>query len=276
MFQLDYNRAIREGSVGAVGAIPGTVASFPLDFIKVHQQSHPTPLSLRKAVDFLSLKSIIRGCGPAVSQKIATRAPMFLCSSLAVQASESIGFDPLPAAFIGSALSGYVTGSFAAVFEWRKVVTATSPASATTKFGSTYAFVKSAPSAMSVMRRMHFAGTRNAIFDSCFFFSLKLLIEKTDLRGATTYGIAAATAVVLDYAVDVAVKRCMREKPWEIDPRVKAKIGGVARATIGICLNEGLGVFRGLGAKVAEFSVSYVVTGLCAFQVMAAVDTILK
>ena len=271
MIHVDIALAVKQGSIGALGAIPGTIVSFPLDVIKVHQQSHHRPLSAVGAVSLLSKDSLLRGCGPAVSQKVATRVPMFLFSSLFVQVGESCGLDPVLAAFVGSAGSGYLTGGLAAIFEWQKVVNATSATGGDRSSASSFA--RSAP-AKSVLRRMHFAGARNAVFDSCFFGTKATLQKHTECSEGVAYGVAAAGAVVLDYATDVAVKRSMRLNPKGLK-NSREKITGILKETISVCQKLGFGVFRGLPAKVGEFSVSYSVTGLCAYKAMELVEQIL-
>jgi hypothetical protein len=54
---------------------------------------------------------------------------MFLASEAGTQLCEvGLGLDRTPAVFLGSLGSGYLTGSFAALAEWRKVLGATSGA----------------------------------------------------------------------------------------------------------------------------------------------------
>ena len=73
-----------------------------------------------------------------------------------------------------------------------------------------------------------------------------------------------------DYAFDVVAKRLL------VVPPEKDASGqlGILRETYKVISEEGLGVFRGLGAKTCEFAVSYAVTGACAATVMKACDAI--
>ncbi len=150
---------------------------------------------------------------------------MFFCSAVGTQLCASwLGLSPTAAAFTGSALSGYFTGTMAALAEWRKVLTGQRLGGAN-KSGR--ALVREAVEAlgrpvgiMSVGRRLHAAGVRNGIFDAVFFGTRQALQPGTGKSGgpgsgagtgalsnAGAYGLAAATAVVVDYAVDVAAKR---------------------------------------------------------------------
>jgi hypothetical protein len=70
--------------------------------------------------------------------------------------------------------------------------------------------------------------------------------------------------VVVDYCVDVAVKRGMAAGPARGVPVV-------GRAVVGLLRSEGLGVFKGLSAKTMEFATSYFVTGVVSVPVLAMV-----
>ena len=134
---------------------------------------------------------------------------------------------------------------------------------------------------------MHGAGLRNAIFDSTFF-GVKHMLEDTKntnntqhnnsnivysllSSGGYAYGIAAITAVSVDYAIDVSVKRT-----YGTGPECSIPSMGVIRHTIHILSKNGLRIiYRGLGIKCIEFGISYMITGMMAPYVTRAMDDVL-
>lgn len=310
---VEYYKCLEAGAVGGIGAVPGTLAAHGFDLIKIRQQL--TGLSLPHAIASVyngsssssfrqlagtstrsatspSISFFFAGAIPAVNQKIATRAPMFLASSLSVQFFESsLGFAPTPAAFAGSAVSGYITGFVASPFEWQKVLVSQRVGSPAAGKGMTglLSLAKAhhgyAGGFACIRRRFHAAGVRNAVFDSTFF-GVKHIVDDwsqeyhrsrhnhmldtngdndtfictlASLGSGFAYGIAAISAVTVDYAVDVSVKRTYATGPERPIPSL-----GVLRHVLHIISKEGRSIFRGLSAKSVEFGVSYVITGLMA------------
>mmetsp|Transcript_16108 Transcript_16108/g.32851 ORF Transcript_16108/g.32851 Transcript_16108/m.32851 type:complete len:282 (-) Transcript_16108:35-880(-) len=267
---LGYQGALSAGVVGAVGAIPGTVLSFPLDAIKIRQQTKAVPFfaaarSISSGVGFSS------GLGHAVTQKVVTRFPMFLVSAVAVDKAE-VYMSADRAAYAGSAASGYVTGSLASAAEWNKVQKSVGAKSSRSGGGGVVQRSLRAHGlvvgAQHAWKRAHFCGLRNGLFDSVFFGSKRALSSR-GCSDSVSYGLAASFAVVADYAFDVVTKRLLALPPE--DPLGRS---GILRAAYRVVSEEGLGVFRGLGAKTGEFAVSYAVTGACAATVIKACDGI--
>ncbi len=115
---------------------------------------------------------------------------------------------------------------------------------------------------------MNGAGVRNAIFDSVFFGSQQLALEKGrgTLSPGAAYGLAAGLAVTIDYVIDVAVKRSMSMGPTQ-------DVVGVWRGAWNLLTREGLKAsYRGLSVKSAEFIVSYFITGTCSVYVYRLVN----
>lgn len=195
LLMIDYGKCLEAGCIGGIGAVPGTLAAQGFDVTKIRQQV--TGDSLRRAVNGIykngesgvgkrgrpSVSNFFAGSVPAVKQKIVTRTPMFLVSAWSVQIFESrLGFDPTSAAFVGSAVSGYITGFLASPFEWQKVLVSQRVASPAAGKGLTGLMQQAklnhgVTSGLTCLwRRFHAAGLRNAIFDSTFF-GTKYLIE---------------------------------------------------------------------------------------------------
>ena len=199
---------------------------------------------------------------------------MFLVSTASVQVFESsFGLSPTSAAFVGSAASGYVTGSFASPWEWQKVLVSQrvdSPAAGKGLVGLLSEAIKAhgKTGIIHVWRRVHGAGVRNAVFDSTFF-GVKRIIQDWGAGSGFAYGAAALSAVVIDYAVDVAVKRTYALGPERPLPSI-----GVWRHVASIVAKDGMAVYRGLGVKSVEFGVSYVITGLMAEYVAWGVERV--
>eukprot|EP00581_Thalassiosira_minuscula_P006408 CAMPEP_0183735612 /NCGR_PEP_ID=MMETSP0737-20130205/47191_1 /TAXON_ID=385413 /ORGANISM="Thalassiosira miniscula, Strain CCMP1093" /LENGTH=315 /DNA_ID=CAMNT_0025969417 /DNA_START=66 /DNA_END=1010 /DNA_ORIENTATION=- len=299
---IDYAKCSRDGMIGGVGAIPGTLFAHFCDVIKMRQQltgeklssairgvyrgdcRAKSSISAGTTATFASLKNFFAGAVPAVQQKVATRSTMFLASSASVQLFENkLGFNPTSAAFVGSASSGYITGSIASPWEWQKVLVSQRIKSPAAGNGVVGLFVEakrhhgSVGAFECVGKRMHAAGVRNAIFDSTFFGVKRILENWNNVSKSSTcsegggktkstlvssgfaYGVAAVTAVTVDYAVDVSVKRTYATGPESAIPSV-----GVLHHTLHMASREGLKIFRGLGAKSVEFGISYTITGLMA------------
>eukprot|EP00566_Odontella_aurita_P018757 CAMPEP_0113535780 /NCGR_PEP_ID=MMETSP0015_2-20120614/5900_1 /TAXON_ID=2838 /ORGANISM="Odontella" /LENGTH=314 /DNA_ID=CAMNT_0000435081 /DNA_START=154 /DNA_END=1094 /DNA_ORIENTATION=+ /assembly_acc=CAM_ASM_000160 len=294
-----YQKCAEAGAIGGIGAIPGTLAAHPADVVKVRQQVSSEPL-LRAVSQVYqgrkgrseygrlgargstpaaaaSLRNFFSGSVPAVQQKVMTRTPMFLVSSVSVSLFESkLGFEATSAAFVGSAISGYLTGFLASPWEWQKVLVSqniTSPARQKGMHGLVSEAIRAhglSRGSIALGRRFHAAGVRNAIFDSTFFGCKHILEDRLSkkypghpyLDSGCAYGAAALVAVMVDYAVDVTAKRLYANGPERNVPQV-----GVLRSTVSNIISQGSTLFRGLGFKCVEFSLSYLITGLMAANV---------
>jgi len=259
---MDWRQCAAQGVVGAAGAVPGTLAAHPFDVCKIRLQTGTSASALGAA----RAGGLYGGLGAAVGQKVLTRGPMFLASAVGSQiCRDHLGMDGATAVAVGSLGSGYVTGSVAAIAEWKKVQGARGG-------GGGARVLRTAAAAgelRSVARRVHGAGCRNALFDTIFFGANAVLLgerqgsaDVTKAEAARCYALSASCAVVGDYAVDVAVKRSMATPPSE-------GVAPVGKAAWALLRAKGWCIFRGLDAKTLEFGVSYAVTGAASVYVLA-------
>ena len=256
---IDAVECLRRGAIGAFGAIPGTLSAHPFDVVKMRQQVGGAAIGPTvRAVGGPS--NFYRGVGAGVSQKIATRGPMFLVSEACTQqAQRTLGIGREKAVFVGSALSGYVTGSAAAIFEWRKVQRGAAGSSGSLRTATLR-------TRLSIING---AGMRNSVFDSIFFGSEYAARQQLGLPAAASYACAAVFAMTVDFPLDSAVKGMMAAKPDE------AARGGALASTWRLVRERRLGIFNGLRAKACEFAVSYAVTGFTASYVLRALENFL-
>ena len=90
--EIDVAECLRRGAIGALGAIPGTLAAHPIDLVKIRIQTGagsralPSAALARQTSDW---PRYYRGLGPGVLQKAATRGPMFLASEVGTQCCET-------------------------------------------------------------------------------------------------------------------------------------------------------------------------------------------
>ncbi len=80
MAEIDYSQCFHAGAIGSLGAIPGTLAAHPFDALKIRVQASGDHVS--KAIPFLLSNGIYSGLGAGIQQKIITRGPMFLFSTI--------------------------------------------------------------------------------------------------------------------------------------------------------------------------------------------------
>ncbi len=80
MAEIDYIQCFRAGAIGSLGAIPSTLASHPFDALKIRVQASGD--RVMKAMPFVLTNGIYRGLGAGIQQKIITRGPMFLFSTM--------------------------------------------------------------------------------------------------------------------------------------------------------------------------------------------------
>eukprot|EP00954_Amorphochlora_amoebiformis_P011545 903388-Amorphochlora_amoeboformis.AAC.2 len=149
---IDLRECVKKGVVGALGVIPGTIAAHPFDVIKIRMQTSTD--SLRGAVVRIGAErgavGFYGGLGSAIQQKMITWYPdrvvqvvlspdltsinpaarCFWCQRSVPKACKLLGWkgarfatqSSKMACFVGSAISGYVTGFAAALSEYRKVL----------------------------------------------------------------------------------------------------------------------------------------------------------
>ncbi|CAE7284826.1 tig [Symbiodinium microadriaticum] len=137
--EINLQECMHKGLVGAIGAIPGTVCAHPFDVVKIRMQtsgtSDPFRGGVRKAINAVAAggerpgrpgafqaSQFFRGLAPAMQQKVITRAPMFLLAELCTQTVQIAGLSRTQACFVGCFCSGFITGSAAALPEYRKVL----------------------------------------------------------------------------------------------------------------------------------------------------------
>jgi len=184
--------------------------------------------SLRLQAFFRDVSPLFRGLTPAIHQKMVTRFFMFLAADASFQTLRATtSLSDTEVYFGGAMLSGYAIGSGSALWEYAKVLQShnksewratVGDASASKRLTGRGAFAIAAcavrtSNLRSLLRRLHAAGTRNAIFDSCFFGTQHLLSTHGNFSAPESFAFAAATAVAVDYAVDVSVKRMMLVPP---------------------------------------------------------------
>lgn len=78
--KIDYIQCLKSGLIGSIGAIPGTIASHPFDAIKIRVQA--TGSKVIDVIPFIKLNGFYSGLFAGIQQKVLTRGPMFLFSSV--------------------------------------------------------------------------------------------------------------------------------------------------------------------------------------------------
>ena len=299
---IDVTKCLRMGAIGALGAIPGTMCAHPCDVVKIRMQtmaatgassgslalyrdtfshilrsgaSSSSSASASAATPSASgggivntvsrLRPFYNGLTPAIEQRIVARGPMFLFSELYTQLVESsgAGLSGTQARFVGSVGSGYTTGFLAGLAEYRKKLLSQrviSPSEA--RWDRLVGSAVKAGQGTSLMRRLNAAGVCSATYDSFFFGTQHELRENRGWATPTSYAAAAAAAVCCSFALDTTVARMMVVPPSQAVEPFRVMLRKVLRG-------PGAG-YRGLAARVVEFSISYLVTGVVASAVLAA------
>jgi hypothetical protein len=72
--------SLRNGAIGAIGAIPATFAAHPLDAIKINSQV--TGERVRTIFPRVVSNGLYNGLFAGMQQKVLTRGPMFLFSTV--------------------------------------------------------------------------------------------------------------------------------------------------------------------------------------------------
>jgi hypothetical protein len=262
---LHVKECLEKGAVGAIGAVPGTCVAHPLDLIKIRLQTDSSSISFSTAAHATFKRGLFAGLLPGISQKVLTRGPMFFASELFTQAFEQYGgMGRERAVFVGSFASGYVTGVLASPAEWAKVQTGARPKQKyrTGAVHLVFSSIKQGQ-ARSVFRIMRGAGLRNAVFDSTFFSVEHWLRSELGLPHAASFSLAAGVALLVDYPIDVAVKRNMAAS----GPVLR---GSIAATVHLLQLGRVRLIYKGVGCKCMEFATSYFVTGAFAPLVLKA------
>jgi len=290
--QLSVWAMLRQGCVGGLGAIPGTLCAHPCDVIKIRMQisgagSYANALHTVTGISFVNGKMVgnrqgmfklYNGLFPAIEQRIVARGPMFLVSELYTQlVTKYLGLQDVSARFVGSVGSGYTVGVMAGIAEYRKKLL--SQAIITPKearWDLLYKTAVQSGNGASLRRRLHGAGVCAAIFDSIFFSTQHHLQYNVGFAAPIAYASAAACAVCVGFTFDTNIARMMvvpPDKPvdgyfksygkmiWNAAPDEKS---AALRMLKGV-----RGGFRGLPARVCEFSISYGVTGAVSIPVIA-------
>eukprot|EP00658_Telonema_sp_P-2_P024658 TRINITY_DN19916_c0_g1_i2.p1 TRINITY_DN19916_c0_g1~~TRINITY_DN19916_c0_g1_i2.p1 ORF type:complete len:157 (+),score=37.79 TRINITY_DN19916_c0_g1_i2:226-696(+) len=118
--ELDVGACLRQGAIGALGAIPGTFCAHPCDVIKIRMQITGAG-SYQGAIRGIikeagGVRGFYRGLTPAIEQRMVARGPMFLVSELFTQNVERyMGLEGVKARFVGSVGSGYTVGFLAGI-----------------------------------------------------------------------------------------------------------------------------------------------------------------
>ena len=289
--EIDLQECLHKGLVGAIGAIPGTVCAHPFDVVKIRMQTtlraetaHPFCGGIRAAVRAVAAGEgrapgrpgafaavhFFRGLGPAVQQKVITRAPMFLLAEMCTQIVQTLGLSRSQACFVGCFCSGFMTGSVAALPEYRKVLQSQRVhAEGISTVGAVVRSAAASGQSGSLLIRMRSAGLRNAIFDSIFFGAQHTL--SSSFASGPSYALAAALAVTLDYSVDVVVKRMMVVPPQEALRPLTQTWLQLFHGHVGI-FRACARIHAGLSAKAVEFAVSYFITGTVGVGVAASLQ----
>ena len=85
--KLNSDECLRRGAVGALGAVPGTIAAHPCDLVKLNQQVTGASIGaavggIRSRATGTGIGAFYHGVGAGAMQKVLTRGPMFLVSEV--------------------------------------------------------------------------------------------------------------------------------------------------------------------------------------------------
>lgn len=283
--ELDVNACLRQGAIGALGAVPGTLCAHPMDVIKIRMQITGAG-SYREALSQITgngngMKGFYRGLIPAIEQRMVARGPMFLVSELYTQNVEKYaGLTGVKARFVGSVGSGYTVGFLAGLAEYRKKMLSQGIITAKeARWGNIIKTARASGHGGALLQRLHAAGLCAAVFDSIFFSTEHVLEKDYGFSAPAAYGCAAAAAVVCGFVPDTTVARMLVVPPskpvkgffsslWRVVYHSDTNGSGVGRALRGVRIG-----FRGLPARVVEFSISYTVTGFVSLPVVAYLNS---
>ena len=265
---MDVEACLRMGLTGALGALPGTCAAHPMDVLKISLQTAPAsssgPSYSTAARSIHAASGWYRGLRPALEQRATARFPMFFLSELYTQLVERhTGLSGTEARGVGSVGSGYTTGVLASLAEYRKKLLAVQ--ACTVEEASILRIVGTARATghvPSLLRRAHAAGACSAAYDGAFFSTQHHLAHERGWAAAPSYGAAAAAAVLGSFFFDTCVARMMVVPPGQ-------RVAGLLETAASIIRSGGVAAgFRGVGARVCEFGISYTVTGAMSVLVL--------
>jgi len=291
--ELDGWAMLKMGCVGALGAIPGTIGAHPCDVMKIRMQTTNSG-TYREAVKAIAgisyengkmqgkpsgMLNFYRGLPPAIEQRIVARGPMFLVSELCTQLVERYtGLKDVSARWAGSVWSGYTVGALAGLAEYRKKLLSQNVISVKeARWDNLYKTAVQAGERRALFSRLHSAGVCAALYDSTFFSTQHYLQHTCGYGAVPSYASAAASAVCVGFLFDTTVARIMIVPPnkpvdgffrslalliWNAAPKEPST---VTRILKGVRMG-----YRGLPARVLEFSVSYGITGAVSVPVIAA------
>jgi hypothetical protein len=221
------------------------------------------------------LRGFYRGLVPAIEQRIVARGPMFLVSELFTQGVENnTSLSGTSARWTGSVASGYVVGVMAGLAEYRKKLLSQSVITAKeARWGTLVKSAMHAGEGVSLVRRLHAAGTCAAVYDSTFFTTQEHLSTGHQWSAPTSFGAAAVAATVAAFSFDTGVARMMVVAPTKRVQGLFQVVKGIATEGSGKWGVQGLTrLYRGLPARSVEFAISYVVTGVVSVYVVNFFD----
>jgi hypothetical protein len=211
-----------------------------------------------------------RGLVPAIEQRIVARGPMFLVSELFTQGVENnTSLTGTSARWSGSIASGYVVGVLAGLAEYRKKLLSQSVITAKeARWGNLIRSATNAGQGVSLVRRLHAAGTCAAVYDSTFFGVQDHLSVTEKWSAPASFGAAAVAATCAAFSFDTGVARMMVIAPAEKVQGLMRVVKGIATEGDGWSAKGLMRLYRGLPARSVEFAISYVVTGLVSVYVV--------
>ena len=221
------------------------------------------------------LRGFYRGLVPAIEQRIVARGPMFLVSELFTQGVENnTSLSGTSARWTGSVAFGYVVGVMAGLAEYRKKLLSQSVITAKeARWGTLVRSAMHAGEGVSLVRRLHAAGTCAAVYDSTFFTTQEHLSTGYQWSAPTSFGAAAVAATVAAFSFDTGVARMMVVAPTKRVQGLFQVVKGIATEGSGKWGVQGLTrLYRGLPARSVEFAISYVVTGVVSVYVVNFFD----
>jgi len=281
---VDVASCLAMGFIGGIGAVPGTICAYPLDVLKVRMQTTSSG-GYRSAVQFIlsgghsgsgaaGLPGFYRGVVPAVELRVFARASAFLGSELCTQLVENrTSLTDMNARAAGSFVSGYSVGMLTGLAEYKKKLLSQGVLSASqAKYQSLLKSALHTGQGRSLLLRLHAAGCRSAMNDSCFFSLQHYLTQKQGWAVPASYACAATCGVLSAYFLDTVVARMMLVPPAlpviGVAPTMAAMVRemsytgcpstGPARSYLRVLSSS----HRGIAARAAEFSISYGCTGL--------------
>ena len=256
---------------GTIGAIPGTMLAHPLDRIKVEMQARGVQFT--HALKAVSKQGLIgattTGLGAAISQKVVTRFTMFAGMELGRELFNRLGFEKGSAVICGAVLSGGISGFCSGPFEQLKVLKSLGLVDVKT---STAKHLKSqfkTGGTIKMLRLYSKPALRNSVFDG-LFAGTRWFGQEHGISNKVIYPMAAGVAVFGDYAVDRAVKAT-----YSIRIQHQPKLLDMLTDPFKFGLLKGIKQsHNGMGVKMGEFFVSYLVTACVSDYMENIVDKI--